>query len=57
MAKKTDVAPWQDLEEQAYHAYREWHLWLVLRERELVERLGAMKPIEAKKRVEKEEST
>lgn len=31
-------APWQELEEQAYHAYREWHLWLVLRERELGDR-------------------
>ena len=33
-----ETAPWQDLEKQAYHAYREWHLWLVLRERELAER-------------------
>ena len=32
-------APWQELERQAYHAYREWHLWLALRERELAERL------------------
>ena len=39
--KATAAAPWQDLEKQAYHAYREWHLWLVLRERELAERGAA----------------
>jgi len=39
--KATASAPWQDLEKQAYHAYREWHLWLVLRERELAERGAA----------------
>jgi len=39
--KTTASAPWQDLEKQAYHAYREWHLWLVLRERELAERGAA----------------
>lgn len=22
---------WQEIEEQAFHAYREWPLWLVLR--------------------------
>jgi hypothetical protein len=33
--KQTSTAPWQELEEQAYHAYREWHLWLILHEREL----------------------
>lgn len=36
--KTTATAPWQELETQAYHAYREWHLWLVLRERELATR-------------------
>lgn len=36
--KTTASAPWQDLEKQAYHAYREWHLWLALRERELAHR-------------------
>ena len=36
MAKKTtNSAPWQALEEQAYHAYREWPIWLVLRAKEL----------------------
>ena len=44
MPRKTDTtAPWQDLEKQAYHAYREWHLWLMLRLRELDERLGREK--------------
>ena len=36
--KEAANAPWQELEKQAYHAYREWHLWLVLRERELTHR-------------------
>lgn len=35
MAKKGTVHPWQQIEEQAFHAFREWPLWLVLREREL----------------------
>jgi hypothetical protein len=36
--KTTATAPWQELEKQAYHAYREWHIWLALRERELAGR-------------------
>lgn len=46
MPPKTNTAPdWQDLEKQAYHACREWHIWLMLRTRELEERLrkGASK--------------
>ena len=35
MAKKETVHPWQQIEEQAFHAFREWPLWLVLRQREL----------------------
>ncbi len=38
MAKKDTLHPWQQIEEQAFHAFREWPLWLVLRERELAER-------------------
>lgn len=34
-------APWQELEKQAYHACREWHIWLALRERELSDRGAA----------------
>ena len=40
-AKNAASAPWQDLEKQAYHAYREWPIWLALRERELAERGAA----------------
>jgi hypothetical protein len=36
--KRAASAPWQDLERQAYHAFREWPVWLALRERELAER-------------------
>lgn len=39
MAKKDSIHPWQQIEEQAFHAFREWSLWLVLRERELANRL------------------
>lgn len=35
MRRRASPAPWPDLEQQAYHAYREWPLWLVLRAREL----------------------
>lgn len=45
MPKSTqDAAPWQALEESAYHAYREWHIWLVMRERELSARIAAAQP-------------
>lgn len=37
MAKKEPIHPWQQIEEQAFHAFREWPLWLVLRERELAQ--------------------
>jgi hypothetical protein len=35
MAKQKELSPWQVLEEGVYHAFREWHVWLLLREREL----------------------
>lgn len=38
MAKKDSIHPWQQIEEQAFHAFREWPLWLVLRQRELSKR-------------------
>lgn len=44
MAKREqsqDNAPWQALEQGAYHAYREWPVWLVLRERDLAQRIDA----------------
>jgi hypothetical protein len=42
--KTSATAPWQDLEKQAYHAYREWPLWLALRERELAGRTDKRAP-------------
>jgi hypothetical protein len=45
MAKKNDTLhPWQQIEEQAFHAFREWPLWLVLRERELAQRTADTQP-------------
>lgn len=41
--QKGNVPPWQAIEEQAHHAYREWPLWLVLRERELTAHLSLRK--------------
>lgn len=35
MAKQADISPWRTLEEEVYHAFREWPIWLALREREL----------------------
>lgn len=35
MAKKPGESPFQALEQAAYLAYREWPIWLVLRQREL----------------------
>lgn len=59
MSKKASNAPpWQAIEEQAYHAYREWPIWLVLRERELAAHIrlhkSAEKPESATKPVRKE---
>jgi hypothetical protein len=42
--KPTTASPFQALEEEAYHAFREWPIWLVLRERELAAHLDAGKP-------------
>ena len=44
MSKKTAASPFQALEEEAYHAFREWPVWLVLRERELAAPLDVGKP-------------
>jgi hypothetical protein len=44
MAKTPSASPFQALEEQAYHAFREWPIWLVLRERELAAHLPASSP-------------
>ena len=47
MAKKDSIHPWQHIEEQAFHAFREWPVWLVLRERELDAHLAAQRPPDA----------
>lgn len=47
MAKKEAVHPWQQIEEQAFHAFREWPLWLVLRQRELAQQSRRELPIGA----------
>ena len=45
MPAKTGTTPdWQDLEKQAYDACREWPIWLMLRTRELEERLRKQHP-------------
>ena len=44
MPKKPTESPFQALEEEAYHAFREWPVWLVLRERELDTHLAAHHP-------------
>lgn len=50
MAKTaSSPAPWQAIEEQAYHAYREWPIWLVLRERELAAHLSLRQDTDPKK--------
>ncbi len=35
MAKQSSTSPIQAMEEEAYHAFLEWPVWLVLREKEL----------------------
>ena len=48
MPKQTsDPHPFQALEESAYHAFREWPVWLVLRERELDTHLAGSRPATA----------
>jgi hypothetical protein len=41
MAKKSAPHPWQQIEQQAFHAFREWPLWLLLRQRELAQQTRA----------------
>ncbi len=47
MSKKPVTSPFQALEEEAYHAFREWPVWLVLRERELDTHLTMQRPPDA----------
>jgi hypothetical protein len=41
VSKQAVASPFQALETEAYHAFREWPLWLVLRDRELGAHLAA----------------
>jgi len=47
MGKAQTVTPWQQMEAQALHAYREWPLWLVLRNRELAQQSVTRAPAPA----------
>lgn len=49
MPKKIPESPFQALEQEAYHAFREWPVWLALRERELDAHLKAQHPAAAQK--------
>ena len=51
-----DAAPWQALETSAYHAYREWPVWLVLRERELARRVSADPSVHTKPEVSRDQA-
>lgn len=35
MVKQPSTSPFKVMEEEAYHAFLEWPVWLVLREKEL----------------------
>ena len=44
MAKPPSTSPFKVIEEEAYHAFLEWPLWLALREKELAAYLAARRP-------------
>jgi len=44
MVKQPSTSPFKDMEEEAYHAFLEWPVWLVLREKELASYLAANRP-------------
>lgn len=41
---KDNAQSWEKIEEQAYHAFREWPLWLLLRQKELAAHLQQAQP-------------
>jgi hypothetical protein len=43
MAQPTST-PFQAMEDEAYHAFREWPLFLVMRQKELAQHLAAVSP-------------
>ncbi len=44
MAKPLSSSPFQAMEEEAYHAYREWPILLVMRQKELAAHLATPAP-------------
>jgi hypothetical protein len=44
VAKQPSTSPFKVMEEEAYHAFLEWPVWLVLREKELAAYLAANRP-------------
>jgi hypothetical protein len=44
MVKQPSTSPFKVMEEEAYHAFLEWPVWLVLREKELAAYLAANRP-------------
>jgi hypothetical protein len=44
MAKQPSTSPFKVMEEEAYHAFLEWPVWLALREKELANYLAADRP-------------
>jgi hypothetical protein len=44
MAKQPSTSPFKVMEEEAYQAFLEWPVWLVLREKELAAYLAADRP-------------
>ena len=41
---KDNARSWEKIEEQAYHAFREWPIWLLLRQVELSQHLQQANP-------------
>jgi hypothetical protein len=44
MAKPVSSSPFQAMEEEAYHAFREWPILLVMRQKELAAHLATPAP-------------
>jgi hypothetical protein len=44
MGKVVSSSPFQAMEEEAYHAFREWPILLVMRQQELAMHLAAVAP-------------
>lgn len=45
MAKPITSTPFQAMEDEAYHAFREWPIFLVMRQKELDMHLSAVTPL------------